>query len=130
MHNIVKLNKFIYGFRNLRDRTIKSFGFIQLKTDESVYKFSTNTSYLILGVFVDVILCLGTHPGIIQWLKYQMSSQFSITIKSSFDSFLGMQIYHNRSSRTICLSQPGYIVNLMSRFGIDISSCKIYFLLN
>ena len=86
-----------------------------------MYKYSTNTSYLILGEFVDDILCFGTDPGIIHWLTEQISSQFSITIKSSVDSFLGMQIYYNRSSHTISQSQPGYIVNLMSRFGIDTS---------
>ena len=34
----------------------------------------------------------------------------------------GMQIYHNWSSHTISPSQPGYIVNVMSRLGIDTSS--------
>ena len=33
-----------------------------------------------------------------------------------------MQISHNISARTISLSQPGYIVNLMTRFGIDTTS--------
>ena len=33
-----------------------------------------------------------------------------------------MQFSHNISSRTISLSQPGYIVNLMTRFGVDTSS--------
>ena len=32
-----------------------------------------------------------------------------------------MQLSHNMSSRTISLSQPGYIVNLMLCFGIDTS---------
>jgi len=71
MPSIVKLNKCIYGllqaaheWRNLLDRTINRFGFVQLKTNECVYKYSINTSSLILGVFVDDILCLGTDPDI------------------------------------------------------------------
>ena len=107
---------------DLLDRTIKTFGFIQFKTDESAYTYTHHKSYLIIGVFVDDILCLGTDPQIINWFKEQLSSHFTITIKSSVDSFLGMQISHNISARTISLSQPGYIVNLMTRFGIDTTS--------
>ena len=73
----------------------------QLKTDERVNKNTSNTSYLILEVFVDDILCLGTDPGIINWFKEQLSSHFTITIKSSVDSFFGMQLSHKLSSRTI-----------------------------
>jgi len=65
MPGIVKLNKCIYGlrqaaheWRNLPDRTIKTFGFIQFKTDECVYKYAHHKSYLIIGVLVDDILCL------------------------------------------------------------------------
>jgi hypothetical protein len=129
MPNVVRLNKCIYGlrqaaheWRNLLDRTIKTIGFIQFKTDECVYKYTHQKSNLIIGVFVDDILCLGTDPEIINWFKEQLSNHFTITIKSSVDSFLGMQISHNISARTISLSQPGYITNLMTRFNIDINS--------
>ena len=90
------------------------FGFLQLKSDVCADKYSTNISCQILGVLVDDILCLETTCNIIHWFKEKSSSHFSITIKSSVDSFLGMKVSHNRLSLdTISLSQPGYIVNLM-----------------
>ena len=71
---------------------------------------------------------MGTDPGIINWFKEQLSSHFTvtITIKSSVDSSLGMQLSHNISSRTISLTQPGYLINLMTRFGIDTSSSTTF----
>jgi hypothetical protein len=137
MPSIVKLNKCLYGlkqaaheWRQLLDITIKEFGFQQLKTDACLYKIThtlnNNNHSLLLGVFVDDILCLGTSTSIIKWFQDQMASKFSITIKSNVDSFLGMQISRNRPSKTLSLSQPGYILNLMSRFNIDTTTTIHY----
>ena len=102
----MKLNKCLYGLRQaahewriLLDSTQKSFGFTQLKTDACVYQFTIAnlpiSGTLILGVFVDDILCLGTNSSIIQWFQSILSIKFSITIKSDVESFLGMHVTRN-----------------------------------
>jgi hypothetical protein len=137
MPSIVKLNKCLYGlkqaaheWRQLLDITLKGFGFTQFQTDACLYKillpFNNIVHTLILGVFVDDILCLSTHLSIIDWFQTQMSSKFTITIKTVVDSFLGMQITRNRSNKTISLSQPGYITSLMTRFNINTDSTIHY----
>ena len=83
------------------------------------------TQTLILGVFVD-ILCLGTSMDLISWFRTKLANQFSITIKINVDSFLGMQIYRDRSAKLISLSQPGYISTIMDKFKIDINSKTSY----
>jgi len=88
MPSLVKLNKGFYGLRQaahewrlLLDSTLKGFGFTQLKTDACVYHLTvldqTVTSTLILGVFVDYILCLGTSPSIIQWFQSLLSKKIN-----------------------------------------------------
>ena len=137
MPNLVKLNKCIYGLRQaahewriLLDSTLKGFGFTQLKTDACIYHITINnqsiTGTLILGVFVDDILCLGTNSSIIHWFQSILSNKFSITIKSDVESFLGMHVTRNRDLKSISLSQPGYISSLMSRFQIQPSSTVSY----
>ena len=77
MTSLVKLNKCLYGlrqagheWRKLLDSTLKGFGFNQLKTDACVYQLTfidqNINGTLILGVFVDGILYLGTSASIIQ----------------------------------------------------------------
>ena len=72
--------KCLYGLRQaahewrlLLDSTLKCFGFTQLKTDACVYQLTVVdqkvTGTLILGVFVDDILCLGTSSSIFQWFQ-------------------------------------------------------------
>ena len=59
---------------------------------------------------------------LINWFRTELAKQFSITIKINVDSFLGMQIFRDRSAKLISLSQPGYISSLMDKFKIDINS--------
>ena len=63
---------------------------------------------------------------LINWFRTELANQFSITIKLDVDSFLGMQIFRDRSSKLISLSQPGYISTLMDKFKIDVTSNKSY----
>jgi len=71
MPSLVKLNKCLYGlrqaaheWRKLLDSILKGFGFNELKTDACVYHLTVIdqniNGTLILGVFIDDILCLGT----------------------------------------------------------------------
>jgi len=116
------LKQAAHVWRLLLDSTLKGFGFNQLKTDACVYHLTIAnqpiTGTLILGVFVDDILCLETNSSIIQWFQSILSNKFSITIKSDVESFLGMHATRNRSLKSISLSQPGYISSLMSRLQI------------
>jgi hypothetical protein len=129
MPSIVKLNKCIYGLRQaafewrlLLDTTLKKIGLILFQTDKCIY--SLNRSYtnvketLILGVYVDGILCLGSTTNITTWFHQKISKCFSITIFLKISSFLGMQIDHDVPNKIITISQPGYINTILTRFNI------------
>ena len=131
--SLVKSNKCPYGlrqaaheWRKLLDSTLNSFGFIQLETDTCVYKLTVIdqniNGTLILGIFIEDILCLGDSKSLIQWFQSLLSEKFSITIKSDVESSLGIHVTRNHSTKCISLSQPGYISSLISRFQVDTSS--------
>ena len=75
---------------------------------------------LLLGIYVDDILCLGTNSEITSW--FHQTTYFTITINSSIRSLLGMQVEHDLNNKIITISQPGYVATLLERFQIDISS--------
>jgi hypothetical protein len=129
MTSIVKLNKCIYGLRQaayewrlLLDTTLKKIGFIQLQTDKCIYSINRSNNNvqekLILGVYVDDILCLGSTITITSWFHQQLSKYFTITINLKISSFLGMQIDHDVPNKIITISQPGYINTILTRFNI------------
>ena len=75
---------------------------------------------------LSMMLCLSTSMDLIDWFHDELARKFSITIKVNVDSFLGIQIFCNRSSKIISLSQPGYISAFMDKFKIDTTSTTSY----
>ena len=73
---------------------------------------------LILGVYVDDILCLSSNSEITSWFHKTISEYFTITI----NSFLGMQVEHDLTNKIITISQPGYVDTILDRFKIEVSS--------
>jgi len=75
MPPVVKLNKCLYRrqaaheWRNLLDMSLKTLGFCQFKTDACIYKITNSINNLphtlLLGVFIDNILCLSTSMDLI-----------------------------------------------------------------
>ena len=139
MPPIVKIQKCIYGlkqasfkWRLLLDTTLKSLGFIRLQTAKYICKveksFSGFSERLILGVYVDDILCLGTSSDVTYWFYQLISNLFSITINLQISLFLGMQIDHYLANKIITISQPGYVDTLLDRFHIDqkLSKFRLY----
>jgi hypothetical protein len=136
MPPIVKLKKCIYGlkqaaheWRTLLHNTLIAMGFLQLQTDNCVYKIRKKTSGkiedLFLGVYVDDILCLGSTNSIIEWFHQSFSDKFTITFNLEVNSFLGMQLTVNKQLKLITLEQQGYIDHLINRFKIDITNKDI-----
>jgi hypothetical protein len=104
MPPLVKLQKCIYGLKQaafewhlLLDTTLKSIGFLQ--SDKCIYKLDKSINgtphRLLLGVYVDDILCLRTNSEITSWFHQTIPAYFTITINSSIRSFLGMQVEHD-----------------------------------
>jgi hypothetical protein len=51
-------------------------------------------------------------------VKYNLQKIYGITIDSNFTNYLGLYIQRDRIKRTIFLSQPEYISNMMEKFNI------------
>ena len=79
---MVYIRLLIHEWQQLLNSMSKGLGFIQLKNDACVYKLSVIdhniNGTLILGVFFDDILCLGTatRTSIIQWFQFFIGAIF------------------------------------------------------
>jgi len=86
-------------------------GFIQLQTDKCIYVINRSihnlSEHLILGVYVDDILCSGTTMDITSWFHKELSIYFSITINLKSVHFWGCKLIITK--KIITISQPGYV---------------------
>ena len=51
---------------------------------------------------------------LIGWIKAELRAEFDITELGEIRSILGLEVVHNCTNQTICLSQLGYIKMIMA----------------
>jgi len=77
-------------------------------------------------VHVDDILILSTSTSRTEWFHQAIMKIYNIKFHSPTTSYLGIQMDHDKPNRTLKLTQPGYVTELLQRFSssIDGSSPK------
>ena len=94
-------------------------GFKRCEADHCCYvKFSDN-SYIILLLYVDDILIVGSSIEEINNLKKQLSKQFVMKDLGVAKQILGMRIIRDKSNVTLKLSQSKYVKKVLSRFNMN-----------
>jgi hypothetical protein len=119
----VKLNKCIYGlkqaaheWRETLHKELIKLGFHMLPSDNCVYKRDTSQGKIILAIHVDDVLVAATTKSMIDDFNQEISKTFEISTNNPLTSYLGMSIDRNRESKTIKLSQPGYISEMLAKY--------------
>ena len=125
MPKIVKLSKCMYGLpqasayfkKHLDDNLIK-LGFTQLQSDSCVFIKRVDDDFIIISTHVDDMGVISNSNKLKEEVKYNLQKIYGITIDSNFTNYLGLYIQRDRIKRTIFLSQPEYISNMMEKFNI------------
>ena len=91
-----------------------SNGFTINECDKCVYVKDTNNGYVIVCLYVDDMLILGSNNYIITTTKKMLSSKFNMKDLGVADVILGIKI--SRTSGGLILSQPHYIEKLLDKF--------------
>lgn len=119
---VCKLNKALYGlpqapkaWNSRFDAFMKKFGLKSTNADPCVYSNEDCDIYVIL--WVDDGLLLGKSKIKIKKLLNEMRKEFDIT-SSIANYYLGIEIIHDRKSKTISLSQTAYIKTILEKFGM------------
>jgi hypothetical protein len=115
------LKQAAYEWKSHLTTSLLSLGFDQLVSDSCVFiRRFTESDFIILMVHVDDILILSTSTKRTDWFHQEIMKIYNIKFHSPSTSYLGIKIDHDKSNRTLNLTQPGYVADLLTRFSTSI----------
>ncbi|GJY04599.1 ribonuclease H-like domain-containing protein [Tanacetum coccineum] len=124
---VCRLKKSLYGLKQAPrqwnaklTQTLIEHGFIQSKSDYSLFTKSENGNFVALLVYVDDIIITGNNVDEIEKFKKYLNTKFMIKDLGKLKYFLGIEVID--TDRGLCLSQRKYCLDLLSDFGL--LACK------
>ena len=99
------------------DHTMMANGFKINECDKCVYVKETDNDYVILCLYVDDMLIVGSNDKIVKSIKSMLNSKFDMKDMGLADVILGIQIL--RTSEGIVLNQSHYVDKIIERFNKD-----------
>ncbi|WVZ70030.1 hypothetical protein U9M48_018734 [Paspalum notatum var. saurae] len=125
---VCRLNKSLYGLKQAprawfsRFAThLLSLGFVQSKSDTSLFIYRRGSDIAYLLVYVDDIVLTASSAALLQGTIRALQQEFSMSDLGSLHHFLGMHVQHIYGG--LFLSQWQYMLDIMSRAGM--SDCKL-----
>lgn len=118
-NHVCRLVKAIYGLKQPRawfDKlriTLLSWGFVNTKSDSSLFFFKTDRLVLLVLVYVDDILVTGNNNEVVQRFTERLDKVFSLKDLGGLHYFLGLEIQRDASG--MYLSQRRYVLELLSK---------------
>ena len=121
-HKVCKLKKAIYGLRQAGrqwhaelNKTLLKIGLIPTNADSCVYVDKNKQTYVL--VYVDDMLIISNDKERERQIKSELSKAFTIKDLGEAKYCLGIEI--DRTRERLCLSQPGYIRDILIKFGMS-----------
>jgi len=121
-NKVLKLQKALYGLKQAPFKWnqhftdfLKERGLIQTLSDQCIFK--TKDCSMILAMFVDDGIVVGSDKQKIKELLFEMANVYKIRIEERPNTFLGMEI--KRSDEGISLKQKNYTQQVLEQFGMN-----------
>ncbi|KAL0365780.1 UNVERIFIED_CONTAM: Retrovirus-related Pol polyprotein from transposon TNT 1-94 [Sesamum radiatum] len=118
---VCRLVKSLYGLKQAPkqwhekfDRTMLSNGFKINECDKCVYVKSSHNSFIIVCLYVDDMLIMGSNRDVILTTKRMLTKHFDMKDMGLADVILGIKI--SKPSDGLALSQSHYIENILKKF--------------
>lgn len=120
-HKVCRLVKSLYGLKQAPkqwhekfDNVMMTNGFIINECDKCIYIKVTPNGYILLGLYVDDMLIIGSNNEMIIQTKSMLKGKFDMKDMGLADVILGIKII--RTSKGITLSQDHYAEKILERF--------------
>ena len=121
---VFKLSKALYGLKqaprawNVKlDNSLKKLGFRRCLSEQAVYTRGTGDSAVILGVYVDDLVVIGSNIEEINLFKKQMMAEFEMTDLGLLSYYLGIEV--DQKEDFITVKQSGYARKVLEQFGMS-----------
>ncbi|KAK4387640.1 Retrovirus-related Pol polyprotein from transposon TNT 1-94 [Sesamum angolense] len=121
-HKVCKLVKSLYGLKQAPkqwhekfDQTILAFGFTVNENDKCIYCKVKGDRIIILCLYVDDILLIGSCIETINETKSFLKNKFEMKDMGEADVILGIKLI--RSTDGIAISQSHYVEKIIEKFG-------------
>ncbi|CAI7764575.1 unnamed protein product, partial [Closterium sp. NIES-53] len=95
-------------------------GFKQLPHDQGMYRLTKNDDYILLIVYVDDLLYIGSNDGITTWFEGELQRDLTLTVSSTVTQYLGLNIREEKD--VIYLSAEKYADTIAKRFTLTPSA--------
>jgi hypothetical protein len=123
---VCKLRKALYGLKQSSrawyqriDTHLLQLGFARSNADHSVYIIGTDTSKVIITLYVDDLLLFAKLTTRLMDIKHALANEFDMKDLGEVHYLLGIQVIRDRAQRKIWLSQERYIRDMLKRFGMN-----------
>ena len=120
---VKRLHKSLYGLKQAGRRwyetlckALEDLGFRITHADPGLFLYNSGDNMLILAVHVDDCILTGNSPQLMNNFKHLIHEHYTITDLGPIHWILGIKVTHDRSARTLSLSQSSYIDTVLSRF--------------
>ena len=120
---VCKLKRSLYGLKQsprcwnvVLDEHLQSIGFKQHQEDPCLYT-ATGGETVIVAVYVDDILVATQTKKKMDEIKGMIAKRFNVKDMGELQSFLGIQV--KRDSDGLFISQPGYTMKVLEKFGME-----------
>ncbi|CAI7917627.1 unnamed protein product [Closterium sp. NIES-53] len=101
--------------QHLHARLIR-IGFKQLPHDQGMYRLTKDEDYILLIVYVDDLLYIGSTDSITTWFEGELQRDLTLTVSSTVTQYLGLNIREEENA--IFLSAEKYADTIAKRFTI------------
>ncbi|CAI7823218.1 unnamed protein product [Closterium sp. NIES-53] len=118
-----QLEKSLYGIKqaprlwqqHLHARPIR-IGFLHLPHDQGMYRLTKGTDYIVLIVYVDDLLYIGSTNASTTWFEGELQRDLTLTVATTVTQYLGLNIEDGNNA--IYLSAEKYTDTIAKRFGL------------
>jgi hypothetical protein len=126
-NDVCLLSRSLYGLRQAPRawftrfiEHVTSIGFVQSRTDASLFVLRQGSSMAYLLLYVDDMILSASSPALLQQLFKQLQSSFTVKDMGDLRYFLGVEV--QRSAHGFFLSQSKYTHEVLERTGM--ANCK------
>ncbi|CAI7783544.1 unnamed protein product [Closterium sp. NIES-53] len=120
-NQVCQLQKSLYGIKQaprlwqqyLHARLIR-IGFRQLPYDQGMYRLTKGTDYILLVVYVDNLLYIGSTNNVTTWFEGELQKDLTLTVSSAVTQYLGLNIQEEEDA--IYLNAAKYADTIAKRF--------------